>query len=230
MSKEKINSTDEKIEAIEGALSRTEQFIEANYRKILYGFAGVAVIVALFFGYKYLILAPKEKEAQKQIYPSEQLFANQMFKEALEGDGNILGFEKVADKFGSTKTGNLACFYAGMCNLRIGNFEKALDYLKSYDASDKLVGPMATIAIGDAYVELKKLDDGVSYYMKAAKMDKNLLTSPNALMKAGGVYEALGKYSEAFEAYNTIKTDYAKSMEARDIDKYIARTEIKMEK
>ena len=68
MSKEKIDSTDEKIEAIEGALSRTEQFIEANYRKILYGLAGVAVIVALFFGYKYLILAPKEKEAQKQVY------------------------------------------------------------------------------------------------------------------------------------------------------------------
>lgn len=230
MSKEKIDSTDEKIEAIEGALSRTEQFIEANYRKILYGLAGVAVIVALFFGYKYLILAPKEKEAQKQIYAAEQFFARDSFKLALNGDGNALGFAQIADNFGSTKTGNLACYYAGICNLRLGSFEKAIDFLKSYDASDKIVGTLATIAIGDAYVELNKLEDGADYYIKAANMDKNMFTSPNAFMKAGGVYEALGKYAEALEAYNTIKKEYPKSMEARDIEKYIARAELKMVK
>lgn len=230
MSKANINSTEEKIEAIEGALSRTEQFIEANYRRILYGIGGVAVIVALFFGYKYLILAPKEKQAQTQIFASEQLFARDSFKVALNGDGNVLGFAKIADQFGSTKTGNLACYYAGICNLRLGNFDKAIDFLKSYDPSDKMIGTLATIAIGDAYVELNKLEDGASYYMKAAKMDNNTFTSPNAFMKAGGVFEALGKYSDALEAYNTIKNDYPKSMEARDIEKYIARAELKIVK
>ncbi len=230
MSKGKNDTTDEKIEAIEGALSRTEQFIETNYRKLIYGIVGIAVIVGLFFGYKHLILNPKEKEAQKQIYPSEQLYDNQSFKEALEGDGNVLGFAKVADNFGSTQTGNLACFYAGMCNLRLGKFEEAIDYLKSYDAHDKIIGPLATIAIGDAYVELNKMEDGADYYLKAAKMDNNMFTSPNAYMKAGGVFESLGKYSEALEAYNTIKNDYPTSVESRDIDKYIARATLKMEK
>lgn len=230
MSKAKNDTTDEKIEAIEGALSRTEQFIEANYRKLIYGIGGIAIVVGLFFGYKFLILNPKEKEAQKQIYPSEQLFANASFKEALEGDGNILGFAKVADEFGSTKTGNLACYYAGICNLRLGNFEKAIDFLKSYDASDKIIGTLATIAIGDAYVELNKVEDGADYYLKAAKMDDNLFTSPSAYMKAGGAFEALGKYAEAVEAYTNIKDNYAKSMEARDIEKYIARASLKLEK
>lgn len=114
--------------------------------------------------------------------------------------------------------------------LETWQFRKAIDFLKSYDASDKIVGTLATIAIGDAYVELNKLEDGADYYIKAANMDKNLFTSPNAFMKAGGVYEALGKYSEALEAYNTIKKEYPKSMEARDIEKYIARAELKMVK
>jgi len=230
MSKEKIDTTDEKIEAIEGALSRTEQFIETNYRKLLFGIVGIAVIVGLFFGYKYLILTPKENEAQKQIYTAEQFFARDSFKVALNGDGNALGFAKIADEFGSTKTGNLACYYAGICNLRLGKYEEAIDFLKSYDANDKIVGTLATIGIGDAYVELNKLEEGADYYMKAAKMDENLFTSPNAYMKAGGVFEALGKYPEALEAYNAIKSDYPKSMESRDIDKYIARASLKMEK
>ena len=230
MSKVKNDTTDERIEAIEGALSRTEQFIEKNYRKLLYGIVGIAVIVGLFFGYKYLILNPNEKEAQKQIYAAEQFFARDSFKLALKGDGNALGFAQIADNFGSTKTGNLACYYAGICNLRMGKFEEAIDFLKSYDANDKIVGTLATIAIGDAYVELNKLEDGADYYIKAAKMENNMFTSPNAFMKAGGVFEALGKYSEALEAYNTIKSDYPKAMESRDIDKYIARASLKMEK
>ncbi len=227
MSKKKNDTTEEKIELIEETLSKTEQFIETHYKSFLYGLAGIAVVVGLFFGYKYLILAPKDKEAQKQIYQAEQYFARDSFRLALNGDGNAFGFNQIIDNFGSTKTGNLAKYYAGICNLRLGKYQDAIDLLKSYDANDMIVGPLSVIAIGDAYVELNNLNEGAKYYRKAADMNSNEFTAPTALMKAGGVYEAQGKYQDAVDVYKIIKDKYGKTTEARDIDKYIARATMK---
>ena len=228
MSKQKSNSTEENIVKIEETLSKTEQFIETHYKSFLYGLAGIALVVGLFLGYKYLILAPKENEAQKQIYQAQQYFERDSFKLALNGDGNAFGFNQIIGNFGSTKTGNLAKFYAGICNLRLGKYQDAIDLLKSYDGNDMIVGPEAVIGIGDAYVELNKLDEGAKYYRKAADLNDNDFTAPTALMKAGGVYEALGKYKDAVEVYKIIKDKYSKTTEARDIDKYIARATMKM--
>lgn len=227
MSKKKNDTTEEKIELIEETLSKTEQFIETHYKSFLYGLAGIAVVVGLFFGYKYLILAPKDKEAQKQIYQAEQYFARDSFRLALNGDGNAFGFNQIIDNFGSTKTGNLAKYYAGICNLRLGKYQDAIDLLKSYDANDMIIGPLSVIAIGDAYVELNNLEEGAKYYRKAADMNSNEFTAPTALMKAGGVYEAQGKYQDAVDVYKIIKDKYSKTTEARDIDKYIARATMK---
>jgi Uncharacterized protein conserved in bacteria len=230
MSKTKNNSTEEKIELIEESLSKTEQFIETHYKSFLYVLGGIAIVVGLFFGYKYLILAPKEKEAEKQIYQAQQFFDRDSFKLALNGDGNAFGFKQIIDNYGSTKTGNLAKFYAGFCNLHLGNFQAAIDLLKSYDGNDMMLGAKALTGVGDAYVEMNKLDDGAKYYRKAAEANDNEFTAPTALMKAGGVYEAQGKYNDALEVYNIIKDKYGKTAEARDIDKYIARATLKSAK
>jgi len=44
-------------------------------------------------------------------------------------------------------------------------------------------------------------------------------------MKAARAQEMVGDYKAAAENYNKIKTDYKKSPEANDIDKFIARAE-----
>ena len=107
--------------------------------------------------------------------------------------------------------------------MRTGKFQEAVDQLEDFKSDNKLIAPLATGAIGDAYVELNDLDKGVKYYMKAAKMSKNKLTSPIFYKKAGLVYEEKKEYGDAVDAYTTIKKDFAESQEANDIDKYIAR-------
>ena len=47
------------------------------------------------------------------------------------------------------------------------------------------------------------------------------------LLKAGQVAEKLGENEKALGYYETIKDSYPQSMEAYDIDKYIARIENK---
>ena len=45
------------------------------------------------------------------------------------------------------------------------------------------------------------------------------------MFKAGLVLEMENQWAEALDLYKTIKTDYFRSYEAQEIDKYIARAE-----
>ena len=53
------------------------------------------------------------------------------------------------------------------------------------------------------------------------------MTTPLYLMKAGIASEVKGDYAKALEYYTTIKDKYKKSQQAAEIDKYIARAELK---
>lgn len=223
MTKNKKETNDTNVEAIENALTRTEQYIENNQKSLTIIVLAIIVIVGLFVGYKRLYIAPMEKEAKGQIFAAEQYFEKDSFNLALYGDGNYLGFIDIVDSYGPTKTGNLAKYYAGISFLGLGEYEKALEYLKKYSINDRMIGSVTYGAIGDCYVQLEKLDEGVNYYVKAAKYGKNEFTTPVYLMKAGLVYEELGKYSEALKVYNKVKVEYSKSTEAREVEKYIAR-------
>jgi tetratricopeptide (TPR) repeat protein len=144
---------------------------------------------------------------------------------ALNGDGNYLGFLDIINDYGITKSANLAKYYAGICYLRLGQFENAIDYLERFGSDDDIVSPMAKGAIGDAYMELKEPGKAVDYYIEAADMRGNEYTAPMFLMKAAMAYEVLKKYDKALEAYKQVKSKYPRSFDARDIDKYIAYTE-----
>ena len=65
--------------------------------------------------------------------------------------------------------------------------------------------------------------DAAKFYIKAANYEKNDFTTPIFLKKAGMVYEELKQYDKALDLYNIIKNDFTKSIEARDIEKDIAR-------
>ena len=220
-----VDKTEETIVKVEEAFSKTELFIEKNQKIILIVLVAMVVVVLGFFGYKKLYLAPREAEAQSQMFMAEKYFEADSLNKALNGDGNYLGFLDIIDQYGITKSANLAHYYAGICFLKKGDFEKAIEQLKEFDSEDEFVGPMANMAIGDAYMELKQVDKAVDFYLKAADQRKNEFTSPVCLQKAGWAYEELGKYEKALEVYKRIKEDYPRSNEAREMPKYISKME-----
>jgi len=228
MTKDKKESTENNVEAIENALTKTEQYIENNQKSLTIIVLAIIVIVGIFLGYKRLYIAPMEKEAQTQIFAAEQYFEKDSFNLALNGDGNYLGFIDIVESYSPTKTGNLARFYAGISYLNLGDFEQALTYLKKYDINDKMIGSVAYGAIGDCYVQLNDNSEGAKFYLKAANYGKNDFTTPVYLMKAGMVYESLGKHADALKAYDRIKQDFAKTTEAREVEKHIARVKMNM--
>jgi len=228
MSKKKITSNEpDKIETVEHALSRSEQFIEKNQKLLVIAVAALVLIVGGYILYNKFILQPKNDEANSLMFGAEQYFERDSFKLALNGlEGGNYGFLKIIDEYSSTKAGNLAQYYAGICYLHLGQFNEAIKCLEDFDSDDKILKPEALGATGDAYLELKQEKKAVEYYLKAGKRSDNEFTAPLYLMRAGLVLEMMKDYKGALVQYNLIKEKYRNSNEGRVIDKYIAKAEI----
>lgn len=216
---------DQRLENIEVSLTRTEQFI-LQYQKYI---GAVVVVIAIgilgYFAYQNYYIKPKEAEAQQQMFVAQRYFEADSLDKAIYGDGNALGFLDIADEFGMTKSGNLANYYVGISFLKKGDYGQAIDFLSEFNGEDHFVGPMATGAIGDAYMQLDEMDKAVTYYLSAADQNDNDLTTPLFLKKAGETYELLGKYDDAIKVYTRLNENYPKSNEARTIEKNIGRAQ-----
>jgi tetratricopeptide (TPR) repeat protein len=209
---------------IEGAFSKTENYIEQNRKSLLFIVGGVVLLVGIYFGWKYFYQKPRSEEASVKMYKAEMYFAKDSFNLAINGNGgDTAGFASIVDDYGMTASGNISKYYLGVSYLRTGQYDKAIETLQDFDSDDKFLGAMALGMIGDAYMEKGKTDDAIEYYLKAAKKNPNKLTSPVYLKKAGYAYEDKGNKEEALKVYEQIKVDFPESQEATQIDKYIAR-------
>jgi tetratricopeptide (TPR) repeat protein len=225
MAKNKKDVNPQTISNVEQTLTRTEHYLEENYKTLLTGLAVIIIIVGLGWLGK-IYLGKRNDEAQSQMYQAERYLEMDSLRLALNGDGNYLGFLDIAKNYRLTKSGNLALYSAGICYLHLGQYQDAIDFLNKYSKKDKVIGSLAIGATGDAYVELGDLDKGISKYIEAADYAKNSFNTPLFLMKAGELYEMNGKQSEALKLYERIENEYPESTEGSTIDKYIARVKL----
>ena len=219
------NKTKEEVrqEQVETQVSKFEQFYE-KYKNVVWGVLGAIVVIWLaVLGYQKYIYQPKCAEAQKQAFPAENAFQQGEYELALNGDGNVLGFTEIIDSYG-TKAGKAVYLYAGICELQLGDFESAISYLKKYNGKEPILAARALACEGDAYVGLEQYKEAVAAYKKAvAKADNSYAAA--YLLKEGLALEQLSQKAEALECYKTIKDKYPQSVEAYDIDRYIAAVE-----
>jgi len=223
----KGNAAD-KVEVVEHALSRSEQFIEDHQKKITIIVLAIVAIVGGYLAYQKWYLAPLQDEANSQMFVAEQYFEQDSFKLALNGDLNYPGFLTIIDEYSSTEAGNLACYYAGISYLKLGQFQNAIDQLANFDSKDKMLKTISYGSSGDAYLELNQMEKAAEYYMKAGNYTENEFLAPVYLMRTGTTFELLKNYKSAIEQYKVIKDKYKNSPEGRVIDKYIAKAEILM--
>ena len=225
MAKHKKDENPSTISSVEETLTRTEQYLEENYKTLLIGLAAIVLLVGLGWLAK-IYLNKRNDEAQSQMFQAEKYLEIDSLKLALNGDGNYLGFLDIAKDYKFTNSGNLARYCAGICYLHLGNYNEAIDFLNKYSKKDKVIGSLAIGATGDAYVELGNVEKGVSKYIEAADYAKNSFNSPIFLMKAAEIYELTGKYQEALNLYERIQNKYPESTEGTTIEKNIARVKL----
>jgi tetratricopeptide (TPR) repeat protein len=178
-------------------------------------------------GVKRFYISPLAEEAAGQMFMAERFFDRDSFDLALNGYGTYPGFLEVIDDYGITKSANLAKYYAGVSYLSLKNNEKAIEYLNDFNTKDILLGSAKFSSLGDAYTNLADYESAIKAYTKGADKYKNDFSTPVILKKLGFVYEESGKYAKAVDTYKSIAESFPESSEARDIEKYIARAELK---
>ena len=148
-----------------------------------------------------------------------------LFNLALNGSGGQFGMLDIISNHGNTKAGNLANYYAGMSYLNLQDYENAIKHLSDFSSDDDVLGPLAKGGIGDAFVQLNQLEEGLEYYEKAAKQKTNDFTTPMYLYKAGNIALELGQNNKALDFFKRIKDEFPDSTEASNIDVFIGRAE-----
>ena len=217
--------TQESISKLEAGVLKYKKVISISVVAVIVVVAGLILLNTLY-------LKPRQAEASTALAKGQELFAQQQYEAALNGDKTgYIGFLKVIDQYGCTDAANLAKLYAGLCYANLGKWNEAAELIDDYSAGDDaMVSPAAEAALGNVYEHINKIDDAVSCLKKAAKMaDKkvenghSVSLAPQFLLQAGILLESQGKTSEALEIYEKIKKDYVNSPVRRDIDKYIER-------
>ncbi|MFR9167018.1 MAG: tetratricopeptide repeat protein [Dysgonomonas sp.] len=202
-------------------------FLGKYQKQILIAVGVVIVVVCGFLAYKTFIVKPKNEEAQKAIIRGQQYFEQRQDSLAVYGDGNgYVGFETIINQYGSTKTGNIAKYYAGISYYRLGKYDQAISYLKGFSSNDKMVQYTAKGVLADCLVNTGKSDEALKYFLDAAKGADDNLLSPIYYKKAGVIYRDQKNYDKVIEIFTTIKDNYMSSAEAADADKYIEEAKL----
>ena len=210
---------------VEETISAQEAFFVKYKKAIIYGVLAVVVIIAGIIVYNNYVSAPREDKASTVLAKGQQLFGEEQYEKALNGDGATFpGLLKIASEYSSTDAGNLANLYAGLCYASLGKWNEAPQYIEKFDAKgDMMISPAAEGALGNVYAHLNQLDKAVSHLKSAAEKADNNSLSPTFLIQAGEILESQGKADEALKLYQTVKTKYFNSFQYQSIDKYIER-------
>lgn len=231
MAREEKTDLNEPIVDVSEAVSKTDELFEQNKKQITMIGIGAAVLVIGFFLYKSYIVEPKEIKADSKIWVAEKNFNSDSLDLAILGEGKTVpGFSAIADEFSGTESGNVAQYYLGISELKRGNYELAIDHLKSFNTSNEILKAVSIGAIGDAHLEMGNINEAETYYRRAASTNSNRLTTPFYLLKLGMILEEQGSDEDALEAFESIKKDYANSEFSANINQYIGRIKQKLGK
>jgi tetratricopeptide (TPR) repeat protein len=223
---EKDSRTAGVFNSLDETASKTEDWIAKNQKYIFGVVAAITLVTVGYVLYTNFIAEPKEEDAAEQMFVAQQNFqkatdgtkSDSLYNLALKGSEGKFGFVDIANKYSGTAAGNLANYYAGMAYLNTGKYSEAITYLEKFSSKDMVLSTLAVGAIGDAYSQKNQAKEALSFYVKAAEMNKNEFTTPRFLLKAGQTALTLGNKEEALKYFTEIKEKYEATPEAATID------------
>jgi len=178
-----------------------------------------------WYAYNNFVKKPKEKKAANEMFKAEYYYRVDSVNLALNGDGSNPGFIKIIEKYGSTPAGNLAHYYAGVCYIKLNENDKAISQLKKFSTGSKPVQARAWKLMADAYADLGKNDDALSYYKKAAyHFEKDQTSSAEYLFDGAYLADRVMKNSKvAIELYKEVKDKFPGTQQALMAENYLAQ-------
>jgi len=207
----------------DNALERIQFTYEKNKKVINGVLTAVLLIAAAIFAYFRLYLAPRETKASSKVFFAQQYFAADSLQRALQGDGQHPGFIKIIKDYSGTKTANLCHYYAGVSYLRQGDFKNAIKQLEDFDGKGTMLATAGAGALANAYMESGDTKKAIDGFQKATSVKEDIVQTPLYLLSLGQAYEIAKQPEDAKKAYLRIRDEYPTSVQARDIDRDLAR-------
>ena len=216
------NQEQDQLENVENTLGRAEMFVEENRQTFLLVIVIAVAIMLGVWAYFKFIKGPKEENAATQMHQAELYLERDSVKLALDGDGNYPGFLGIINDYSGTKAANNAKYYAGVCYIKLGQYDEAIKMLEGFSSSDELLEPLSIGLIGDAYMEKGDTDKATSYYAKAvSKAGENKFAAPYLMLKLAVAYEKQQKLQDALSVYEKLKANFPSSTEAYEAQKMV---------
>lgn len=217
----------DKHEETNEALVRVQGFWEKYQKLVLIVLAIVVIGGGSWYGYNEYILKPKEEKASDLLFNAQLYFNQDSSRLVLNGDGESKGVLYVMEHYSGTKAANLCKYYAGISYLKMGDFNKAVKYLKDFSTSAQQIQMMAYGCLGDAYSELNQKNEAIASYQKAATtFVKDESNSAEYLFRAALLEETTGNTKEALALYKELKEKFPKTDKGFQADKYIYRLSV----
>jgi tetratricopeptide (TPR) repeat protein len=231
---EQNSTTADVFNTLDEKAGKTEAFIGKYQNYIIGVIAVIAIGVLGYLGYNKFIVNPQQAEAVKKIDLPQQHFdqaveaqsqkvKDSLFNLSLNGINNNLGLLDIAEEYSSTKTGNLAHYYAGMAYLNLSEWQKAIEHLDQFSSDDPILPALAKGAIGKAFLGLEQNKDALDYFEQASNVSDNEFTTPMFLFKAGITALEIGNSDKALQHFEQIKENYPDSQSAQNIDAFIGK-------
>ena len=227
----KDSATAKAFDTLDQSASRAEDFVAKNQKYILGFLTIVALATVSYLLYQKFIAEPSQEEAASELFVAQQNFqkavdatgtkSDSLYNLVLKGSEGKFGVVKIADEYSGTDAGNLANYYAGVAYLNTKKYAEAITSLEKFKSDDIMLSTIAVGVIGDAYAQQNKQKEALEYYVKAADANKNELTRPRYLMKAGKTALVLGNKADALKYFTDIKDNYETAPEAQTIDALI---------
>lgn len=228
------STTAEVFNTLDESASKAEEWAVKNQNYIIGIVAGIVVVILGYLAFNKFVAEPKASEAMNEMFRAQQYFDQALNGEAakdslytlsLNGGEGKYGMLDIISEYKGTPAANLANYYAGMAYYNLNDYTNTIKYLGNFSTKDKMLGPISNGRIGDAFVQLNQPEDALSYYEKAANMNKNDYTTPMFLFKAGNVALDLGKTKKALDHFTTIQETYPSSNEAGNIEVFIGKAQ-----
>lgn len=228
----KDSATAKAFDALDETASKTEDFVARNQKYILGALAAIAIITIGYLLYQRFVVEPNQQDAADELFVAQQNFQkavdatdakaqDSLFNLVIKGSEGKQGAPEIANQFSGTDAGNLAHYYAGISYLNLKKYDDAIKSLEQFSSKDTFLSAIAVGAIGDAYSQKNDAKQALEFYVKAAGMNPNELTSPRYLLKAGQTSLSLGNKADALKYFTEIKEKYESAPEAQSIDALI---------
>jgi tetratricopeptide (TPR) repeat protein len=209
------------------AVNKLDAFWKKNQKIITIVSLVVIVAIGGWWAYRQYVVKPNNEKAQAAIFKAEQYYRMDSFRLALNGDSVNKGFLYIIKNYGSTKTGELASYYAGISYLKLEDFDNAIKYLKDYDTDSKPVQMVAWGSLADAYSSKGDRSKAIDLYKKAGRhFPEAEAASSEYLFRAGQLLELDNKKDQAVDIYKELKEKFPRTDKGGQADRFIYRLEV----